>query len=469
MERVAVLDVGSSSLRATLVGDDLAILASLSAKLNLERQGATLVTFDPMHMLETAKELLDQLSAVRSYHRLAITNQRASAVAFRRSRPIAIGPGISWEDLRTASQCLGLARAGAALAPNQSATKFAWLINEYGHQHPDLVVGTIDTWLTFGLSAGAVFSTDATNAAMTGLVDTTGMRWSATDLELVGLNPDVLAPIVEVVHERGEYLAPHGRVPITTTIADQQASLAGQRPEAKLTLGTSAVADIDLAEPAPRFSRRGPSGTFPIVTGTTMGSATFGIEAFWMNAGSAIAWLEHQGLLRGAWEAEPVARAAIASAIPTVVPAHSGIGAPVWDFGGRCAITDLRGTTGRAEIVHGLLLGIACAAADLVEAIAHDSGVTIASIGLDGKVASNRIVARALAALTTMPVIASPTPEATTLGAARLTLALPKEALPAGTLVEPGDVTFMSAYHQRYRRALELAKQALPALSRVSF
>jgi glycerol kinase len=469
MERVAVLDVGSSSIRASIVDETFSITASLSATLQVMRDGTANVTFDPMELLTTASTLLEKLSKAGSYDRIAITNQRASAVAFTRNRVQAVGPGISWEDLRTASQCLALAQRGATFAPNQSATKFTWLIDEFGSEYPDLMVGTIDTWLAFGLSQGASLATDATNAAMTGLVDTSGRQWDLAQLELLNLTPNRLAPIVDVVTDRGTYLSPHGSVPITVTIADQQASLAGQRPSAKVTLGTSAVADIELDERHPRFVRRGPSGTFPIVTDASAGQASFGIEAFWMNAGSAIAWLERNGLLTSATEAEAIAQRAERYAVPTVIPAHSGIGAPVWDFGGRCVIGDLVPDVGQPEIVHGFLLGIACAAADLVTAIANDSGQPLSSIGLDGKVGTNTIVNSALASLTSAPVIASPTAEATTLGAARLAFGLTKDTLPTGTVVEPGDRDFVRAYHERYHEHMELAKEALPALSKVSF
>lgn len=469
MTTVAVLDVGSSSLRASLVDESLAVLASYATPLQLLREGTANVTFDPMEMLHRCQQLLDKVASAGSFDRIAITNQRSSAIAFERNRPRAIGMAISWEDLRTASQCLALSRAGAAFAPNQSATKFAWLLDRYGSEYPDLMVGTIDTWLTFALTEGRVLATDATNAAMTGLVDSSGVRWDTSKLELLGMSIDNLAPIIDVVANRGDYITANGPASIMVTLADQQASLAGQRAKAKVTLGTSAVADIDLAEDTPRYDRRGPQGTFPIITATASGRATFGLEAFWMNAGSAIGWLVRNGLLNSPDDSEQVAAKAIPEAIPTVVPAHSGIGAPIWDFGGRCVIANLAPTAGRPEIVHGFLLGIACAAADLIGALTHDSSARLELIGLDGKVASNTIVASALAALTPQPLVLSPSPEATTLGAARLALGIPREALPRGRIVEPGDTAFLAHYYEQYHQGLELAREALPALSRVSF
>ncbi|WP_276961558.1 FGGY family carbohydrate kinase [Ferrimicrobium acidiphilum] len=469
MTSVAVLDVGSSSLRASLVDEELKIVASHDAPLRLLREGAASVVFDPMEMLELAEQLLERLDSSGKPDRLAITNQRASAIAFLRSRPEAIGVGISWEDLRTASQCLALSQTGASFAPNQSATKFSWLLEHYGAEHPDLMVGTIDTWLTYALTRGATLATDATNAAMTGLVDSSGRRWDPDKLELLGLTLDHLAPIVDVVFNRGDHLTKAGPVAVVVTIADQQASLAGQRPSAKVTLGTSAVADLDLDEDTPRFERRGQSGSFPIVTSAQAGRASFGLEAFWMNAGSAIAWLGRNGILEDPAESELIAATALREAIPTVVPAHSGIGAPLWDFGGRCVIANLSARSGRAELVHGFLLGISCSAADLIAALVSDSGQDLDLIGLDGKVATNPIVASALAAQSPAPLTLSPTAEATTLGAARLALGLEKEALPTGRLVEPSDTHLMTEYYGRYHKNLELAREAIPALSKVSF
>lgn len=132
-------------------------------------------------------------------------------------------------------------------------------------------------------------------------------------------------------------------------------------------------------------------------------------------------------------------------------------------------IANLSARSGRAELVHGFLLGISCSAADLIAALVSDSGQDLDLIGLDGKVATNPIVASALAALSPAPLTLSPTAEATTLGAARLALGLEKEALPAGRLVEPSDTHLMTEYYGRYHKNLELAREAIPALSKVSF
>ena len=94
MTSVAVLDVGSSSLRASLVDEELKIVASHDAPLRLLREGAANVVFDPMEMLELAEQLLERLDSSGKPDRLAITNQRASAIAFLRSRPEAIGVGM---------------------------------------------------------------------------------------------------------------------------------------------------------------------------------------------------------------------------------------------------------------------------------------------------------------------------------------------------------------------------------------
>jgi glycerol kinase len=106
---------------------------------------------------------------------VGITNQRASTVGWRRSTGRPIGPAIGWQDLRTVGDCI-MARInhGLALAPNQSATKIAWMLanhlpDDAARADDDLMFGTVDTWITWKLSGGSAHVTDHTNAAVTGL------------------------------------------------------------------------------------------------------------------------------------------------------------------------------------------------------------------------------------------------------------------------------------------------------------
>jgi glycerol kinase len=468
MDQIAVLDVGSSSLRASIVGADLTPRAQLTTPLRIARQGVALATFDADELRADALELLLALASTERIDAVAITNQRASAIAFDRGSGAALAPALGWQDLRTAPRCLELGRQGLALAPNQSATKYAWLLQEVGDP-AKLGLATIDGFLAATLTQERTLSTDATNAAMTGLTDALGRDWDDEVLHTLGLAREWLGPVVANDLARGTLMLGAREVPLVVTVADQQASLLGQRAPAKLTLGTSGVADLDLAEEHPRFARRGQAGCFPLVVSRLGERVRFGLEAFWMSAGSAVDWLVATGALASAEATAALARRADRRHVPIVIPAHQGLGAPVWDFGGRAVLAGLGPSTGPEELALGLLLGIAATAAELLSALEHDAGIRLDHVGIDGKLGANPLVVSAIATMRGHPMHASACPEATTVGAARLALGLEREAIPAPRVIESESDDFILDYLERYLQHRPLATEAIPALSRVRF
>jgi len=468
MEQIAVLDVGSSSLRASVVGPNLVPRLQLRAPLHIDRQGAALATFDANKLRDDARCLLEAVAAREPIDAVALTNQRASAIAFDRTSGVALAPALGWQDLRTAPRCLELGRIGLALAPNQSATKYAWLCQEVGTPG-GLGLATIDGFLAATLTEERTLSTDATNAAMTGLTNATGGDWDDEVLRVLGLERQWLGPIVANNSPRGVIVLGGRAVPLVVTVADQQASLLGQRTNAKLTLGTSGVADLDLGEGRPRSTRRGEAGCFPLLVSHLGEAVDFGLEAFWMSAGSAVDWLVTTGAVTSAEATSALARIADRASVPVVVPAHQGLGAPIWDFGGRAVLAGLGPSTGPAELTLGLLLGIAATGAELIGALEQDAGIELHEVGIDGKLGANPVVATALATMRGHPVYASASPEATTIGAARLAFGLPRAAVPEPRAIPPEADDFLEEYRRRYLAYRRLATEAIPALSRVAF
>src|SRR5207244_128062 len=132
---------------------------------------------------------------------VGITNQRASTVLWDRRTGEAVGPGVGWQDLRTVGMCLAFQAQGLHLAPNASATKLAFLLDLADPDRSrsaagELAFGTIDTWLAWTLSGGAVHVTDPGNAAVTGLFAPDGRGWDRSVLEALRIPPEVLPAIV---------------------------------------------------------------------------------------------------------------------------------------------------------------------------------------------------------------------------------------------------------------------------------
>jgi glycerol kinase len=466
MSDVAVVDIGSTSVRVVVFDHSLKQLEEHMRPIEMRRPNAVTAEFDPNRL---AKDAIDLLSnALKRYPeaQVAIANQRASAVAFDRLTGTAIGPGLSWEDLRTASNCLALSASGVKTSPSESATKFSWLKQNYGTSNT--VFGTLDAFLGFVLTRGESLTSDATNAAMTGLTDASGTTWDPQKLAIFGLEDHELPTVVTNYKPRGP-VDKRGRNQVVVTIADQQASLAGQLVGAKLTMGTTAVAQAETQDTSPRYERRGPNGTFPVVTASDENRIRYGLEAFWPSAGSVIEWLIKTGLLQKPSDSAVLfKRSNRMKNRPIVVPAHSGMGAPLWDFGGRTLIHGLSSATTREDLVAGFVEGLAFVGALLVETLEQDLCMPINEVGIDGKLGLNPVVSGILASSCKCRLLASVTAEATSVGAARLALRLGKESLPAPIHVEP----FGNGYEERYqlwKQHLPLATKAIPALSAVKF
>ncbi|HUF84013.1 MAG TPA: FGGY family carbohydrate kinase, partial [Acidimicrobiia bacterium] len=270
---ILVVDVGTSSVRGALVRDDATVAHEERRPLLPASPAPGLVEFDATAMaatvLEVAAAALDA-AGPEGVDAVGIANQRGSAVVWDRATGEPVGPGIGWQDLRTVGRCLELKAEGLRTAPNASATKLEYLLDVADpDRERDLCFGTVDSWVAWTLTGGAVHVTDATNAAVTGLLEPDAGDWSEKALEILRIPARLLPSVVDSSGIVGDASALPGAPPIAGIVGDQQASLLGQgcvRPgEAKITFGTGAMLDLVLGPDRPEFEMRGPAGTFPIV------------------------------------------------------------------------------------------------------------------------------------------------------------------------------------------------------------
>jgi glycerol kinase len=424
---ILVVDVGTSGLRAAIVRPDATVDHVHYRPTPPATPAPGLVEFDAAAMaaavLDVARTTLEAGGPVDA---VGVANQRASAIVWDRASGEPIGPGIGWQDLRTVFDCLTLAGAGLRLAPNQSATKIAWLLNTFDPGRAgDLCFGTVDSWVVWTLSGGTHHVIDATNAALTGLLGADHAVWDASRLDTLGIPARIMPEIVDSTGLIGPATALPGAPSISGVAGDQQASLIGQgcvRPgNAKITFGTGGMLDLCVGEDAPEFAHRGAAGTFPIVAWRARGATTWGVEAVMLSAGANVDWLcEDLGLIDDPADSHAVASACADAGGAVYVPALLGLGTPHWDFGARGTLLGVTRGTGRPEVVRAVLEGIAQRGADLVEAAEADTGRSIDSLRVDGGMSANPTFVQALADAIGRPVEVSPVLEATTLGAAFL-------------------------------------------------
>ncbi len=369
---------------------------------------------------------------------IGITNQRETTVVWNRKTGIPIFHAIVWQDRRTTALCEQLkqakleplfkAKTGLLLDPYFSGTKVRWILDHVPGarvlaENGGLAFGTIDTWLIWKLTRGALHITDATNASRTLLYNIHTGQWDEEILKILEI-PRSLLPEVrscsEVYGETAEHVfsAP---IPIAGIAGDQQAALFGQgcfdAGMAKATFGTGCFILMNTGN-KPVASENHLLTTVAL----QMNNETqYALEGSVFIAGAAIQWFrDNLGLIKKSSEIE-----ALAASVPDAggvyfVPAFTGLGAPHWDPHARGTILGLsRGTTA-AHLARAVLESIAFQAADVLKAMERDSKISLLELRVDGGVVVSDLLMQFQADLMEVAVLRPKNRELTALGAAFL-------------------------------------------------
>jgi glycerol kinase len=405
---------------------------------------------------------------------LGITNQRETVVIWDRATGAPIHPAIVWQDRRTAEACAALradgaeadvtARTGLLLDPYFSATKIAWLLDRVKGarrraERGELAFGTIDTFLIWRLTGGAVHATDATNASRTMLYNIHDGDWDDELLRLFRI-PRALLP--EVRDSAGDFGVTDRRIlgaalPILGVAGDQQAATIGQacfKPGMlKSTYGTGCFALLNTGDRPVASQNR----LLTTVAYQLDGRRTYAIEGSIFVAGAAVQWLrDGLGILGHAAEAQELARRTDPGHGIHFVPALVGLGAPHWDAEARGAIYGItRGTT-RAEIARAALESVAFQTRDLVEAMRRDwagAGAAGMVLRVDGGMVASDWTMQFLADILAAPVDRPKVLETTAVGAAYLA------GLRAGIYPTPARFARSWKCERRFRPRIKAAER----------
>ena len=377
---------------------------------------------------------------------VGITNQRETSLLWRRRDGKPIHRALVWQDRRTAEVCKRLRetgdaklleqRTGLVADPYFSATKLAWTLDNVEGARAaadagELAAGTIDSYLVWRMTGGAVHATEPSNASRTLLWPLTGKAQSKSDpgrrdwdpelCELLRVPEQVLPEVrpctAEFGHTAGVPGLPDG-IPIHGIAGDQQAALFGQacfaRGEAKCTYGTGAFVMLNTGAEIVRSEH----GLLTTVAWQIGDETTYALEGSAFMAGAVVQWLrDGLGFFTRAGEVEELARSVNDAGGVVLVPAHAGLGAPHWRPDARGLIRGLtRGTT-RAHIARAALEGIALEVTDLLEAMAADLGAPLANLRVDGGAAANDLLMQIQCDLLGVPLARPTILESTALGA----------------------------------------------------
>jgi glycerol kinase len=369
---------------------------------------------------------------------IGITNQRETTVLWDRKTGKPIHRAIVWQDRRTADMCEQLksaghdptvrAKTGLLLDPYFSGTKVRWILDRVKGAREKaaaggLCFGTIDTWLVWKLTGGAVHATDPTNASRTLLFDIHTRSWDAEMLSMLDVPAGVLPAVAPSSGVFGETTpdvlgAP---VKIAGIAGDQQAALFGQGcvtpGAAKNTYGTGCFLLLNTGDRAVRSH----AGLVTTIACDAHGGVAYALEGSVFVAGAAIQWLrDGVGLLKTAAESEKVARSVDSTLGVYLVPALVGLGAPYWDAAARGAIVGLTRGVGRPHLVRAALESLAYQARDVVDAMAEDAGHPLTTLRVDGGASANDFLMQFQADVLGVPVERPKLIETTAMGAAAL-------------------------------------------------
>ena len=443
MTFILALDQGTTSSRAMIFDHAGSVRAMAQREFQQIFPQPGWVEHDPNEIWESqlavAREALAKAKlTARDIAAIGITNQRETTVVWDRATGRPIYNAIVWQDRRTADHCEALKaqghgadiahRTGLVLDAYFSATKIRWLLDNVAGARQlagagRLAFGTIDTWLLWKLTGGAVHATDTSNASRTLLYNSRAGAWDDVLVErfevLHNLLPAVLrSSAIAGETARGVFDAP---IAIAGIAGDQQAALFGQRCVApglvKNTYGTGCFMLMHTGE------RNIPSRRQLLTTCAAQHGAAreYALEGSVFIGGAVVQWLrDGLGIIKAASDVEALAARVTDNGGVYFVPAFAGLGSPHWDPYARGTISGLtRGSTA-AHIARAALESIAFQSADLLDAMQSDAGIAITELRVDGGAARNDFLMQFQADILGVPVVRPQVTETTALGVAYL-------------------------------------------------
>lgn len=431
------IDQGTTSSRAIVFSEEGKVQNIRQKELTLHYPHKGWVEQNPNDIwndtLWACRELLGGGYDIKA---LGITNQRETTIIWNKRTGDVIYNAIVWQDRRTAELCQNLkdsgqefsvrSKTGLLLDPYFSATKIAWILDHVDGARAmaeagDLLFGTVDCFLIWKLTDGAVHATDITNASRTLLYNIVDQVWDKELCALFNVPMCMLPEVKDNVDNYGMATVLSGDLPICGVAGDQHAALIGQAcfetGMMKSTYGTGCFALMNIGYDFKVSENR----LLTTVAYRINGKITYALEGSIFVAGAAIQWLrDNLELFSDAKESEGLALSVKDSNGVTFVPAFTGLGAPYWNPNARAAILGLTRESNKAHITRAALEAQAFQTYDLMDAMRKDSGLESYVIRVDGGLVNNQFVCQFLADILNVTIDVPEVVETTALGAAYL-------------------------------------------------
>jgi glycerol kinase len=447
MSYLLALDQGTSSSRSIVFDSDGRIVSMAQQELPQIYPQPGWVEHDPMQIwqtqLATARQALAKAKLdAKAISAIGITNQRETTMLWNRKTGRPVHHAIVWQDRRGEPMCARLreaghgkliqSRTGLLIDSYFSATKISWLLeNVDGAREQaargELAFGTMDSWLLWQLTGGALHATDVTNASRTMLFNVHDNRWDEELLRLFDVPMALMPKVLPSSAKYGETVASVLGAPIMIggVAGDQQAALFGQacfkEGMAKNTYGTGCFLLMHTGEKFQTSS----NGLLTTSAAQLSPRPEYALEGSVFVGGAVVQWLR-DGLhaIKSSTEVQSLAESVPDAGGVMVVPAFTGLGAPYWKPDARGTITGLTRGTSMAHIARAALESIAYQSAALLQAMSRDAvgagGRPVSELRVDGGACVNDLLMQFQADLLGIPVIRPAVTETTALGAAYL-------------------------------------------------
>jgi glycerol kinase len=474
---ILAIDQGTTSSRAILFRADCTVAAMAQQEFPQHYPASGWVEHESedlwQSVLATCRAAIAKAGiATRDIAAIGIANQRETTLIWDRASGRPIHRAIVWQDRRTAEMCRSLKdkgyealvakRTGLLLDPYFSGSKIAWLLDHVPGARTraeagDLAFGTIDTWLLWRLTGGAVHATDATNASRTALYDIHTSDWSESLCALFNVPRAILPDVRDCAAEYGSTTPDlfGAAIPIRGIAGDQQAALVGHACFSpgmmKATYGTGTFAILNTGDTVVASSNR----LLSTIAYRLGGKTVYGLEGAIFIAGAAVQWLRDRlGIVPSSEAVGAMAAQADAAQDVVLVPAFVGLGAPHWDAEARGALFGLTLATGPNELARAVLESVCFQTLDLLAAMRSDYGAAPdVVLRVDGGMSASDWTMQRLADILDAPVDRPVIAETTALGAAYLA------GLQSGLYPEPEIFAERWALDRRFTAAMDGASR----------
>lgn len=438
---VIAVDQSTSATKAFLYNEEGMLLGSagIPHRQYYPREGW--VEHDPEEIYVNTVKVIQEVAGKKGRSAgcrftLAVTNQRETVVVWERKSGRPVCNAIVWQCTRGWKICERLKaeglsgmvreRSGLLIDPYFAGSGVKWILDNVGGaresaEKGELCMGTIDSWLIFRLTRGAVHATDYTNASRTMLFNIHSLDWDEELMRMLDIPGSMLPGALPSDAVFGETMVEdffEEPVRIAGVIGDSHGALAGQmcftEGLGKVTYGTGSSVMVNIGE-SPADA---PDGLVTSIGYAALGKVFYAFEGNIHCTGATIAWLKDElQLIERPEEAEKLAVEVGSSGGVYFIPAFTGLGAPWWHPEAKAQICGMTLGSGRKQICRAALESIGFQVRDLVDAMTDKAGISLKEIRVDGGPTKNRFLMQFQTDLLKVSVVRSEMEDASAYGA----------------------------------------------------